>query len=453
MAAVESPDQLVLREKPNIGSRLGSRGGMVIMGVGLLAIVTVIASIESRRQHTSETVSRETKDPKALVAANAAPDSLRGITDNVPDGIPAVVAARREGVAEGKAEVASASAPAVPVGPATPDLTRLRAGQGGTGVPQLDVNEAQRKIAEQAEQQEQEARKAPISGGSGSWSAPGGEASEAGAAGGAAAPLADRQAQLMQQMQDLSKGMPSAAAMAGAIPGQGQEPSAASDQKQKNDWLATKDQLNAPILAASRKAAPSDYYLATGTVLNAVTLEKLVSDLPGEMRGMLMSPVYDSATGSHLLIPAGTMLFGTYDSSVAFGQDRAQVCWQRLVFPDASTLELGCMKGNDQSGAAGFEDKVNNHIGRLVGYGVLTSVMGAAFQLSQPQPTTSANGAQQQLTSQQVVAGSVGQELSQLGVEVTRRNLNVQPTITIRSGYRFVVKVNRDIVFPGPYEP
>lgn len=450
MAAVESPDQLVLREKPNIGSRLGSRGGMVIMGVGLLAIVTVIASIESRRQHSSETVSRETKNPKALVAANAAPDSLRGITDNVPDGIPAVVAARREGVAEGKAELSLASPPAPAMG-AAPDLTRMRAGQGGAGVPQLDVNEGERKLAEERERQEQEARKAGL--GTGSWASPTGEGGDAVAGGATASPLADRQAQLMQQMQDLSKGMPSAAAMAGAIQGQGQEQTAASDQKQKNDWLTSKDQLSAPILAASRKAAPSDFYLATGTVLNAVTLEQLVSDLPGEMRGMLISPVYDSATGIHLLIPTGTMLFGTYDSSVAFGQDRAQVCWQRLVFPDASTLELGCMKGNDQAGAAGFEDKVNNHIGRLVGYGVLTSVMGAAFQLSQPQPKSSANGAQQQLTSQQVVAGSIGQELSQLGAEVTRRNLNVQPTITIRSGYRFVVKVNRDIVFPGPYEP
>jgi type IV secretory pathway VirB10-like protein len=40
-----------------------------------------------------------------------------------------------------------------------------------------------------------------------------------------------------------------------------------------------------------------------------------------------------------------------------------------------------------------------------------------------------------------------------LGVEVTRRNLNVQPTIKIPIGYRFNVRVSRDMLFDAPYEP
>jgi type IV secretory pathway VirB10-like protein len=47
----------------------------------------------------------------------------------------------------------------------------------------------------------------------------------------------------------------------------------------------------------------------------------------------------------------------------------------------------------------------------------------------------------------------VGQELSQTGAQITRRNLNVQPTIKVPAGYKFVVRVNRDILFEAPYEP
>ena len=43
-----------------------------------------------------------------------------------------------------------------------------------------------------------------------------------------------------------------------------------------------------------------------------------------------------------------------------------------------------------------------------------------------------------------------GQQASELGAQVTRRNLNVQPTIKVSIGYRFNVRVNRDILFESP---
>jgi hypothetical protein len=36
---------------------------------------------------------------------------------------------------------------------------------------------------------------------------------------------------------------------------------------------------------------------------------------------------------------------------------------------------------------------------------------------------------------------------------ITRRNLNVQPTIKVPVGYKFTVRVNRDILFDAPYQP
>jgi len=51
------------------------------------------------------------------------------------------------------------------------------------------------------------------------------------------------------------------------------------------------------------------------------------------------------------------------------------------------------------------------------------------------------------------VGQAVGQQVGQLGVEVTRRNLNIQPTIVVRPGYRFFVRVEKDVLFNGPYSP
>jgi type IV secretory pathway VirB10-like protein len=41
----------------------------------------------------------------------------------------------------------------------------------------------------------------------------------------------------------------------------------------------------------------------------------------------------------------------------------------------------------------------------------------------------------------------------QLGAEVTRKNLSIQPTFKIPVGYRFNTRVNRDILFEAPYTP
>jgi hypothetical protein len=43
--------------------------------------------------------------------------------------------------------------------------------------------------------------------------------------------------------------------------------------------------------------------------------------------------------------------------------------------------------------------------------------------------------------------------MSQTGEMITRRNLNVQPTIKVPAGYKFTVRVNRDILFDTPYQP
>ncbi len=217
----------------------------------------------------------------------------------------------------------------------------------------------------------------------------------------------------------------------------------------------------AAFLAAARKKAIEDYLATTrvapvnqfviraGWDIPAILEQGINSDLPGEIRALVRENVYDTASGQHLLIPQGSRLVGRYSSQVAYGQNGFQVVWDRVIFPDASSIDLSGMNGQDATGRSGFRYGVDNHYVRIFGFGLLTSVFGAAAQLSQSHSgsvlTYPSNG--------EIAASAVGQQMATLGAETTRRNLNIQPTIKIPMGYRFNVRVNRDLAFEGPYRP
>lgn len=151
----------------------------------------------------------------------------------------------------------------------------------------------------------------------------------------------------------------------------------------------------------------------------------------------------------YLLIPQGSRLIGRYDSRLTYAQDGVQVVWNRLIFPDGSSVDLDGMVGLDAHGNAGLRDKVDHHYKRLIGFTALTSMFSAAFAISQ----RTNQSVLAYPTPGQAAGQAVGQDLSQTGSELTRRNLNVQPTVKVPAGYKFTVRVNRDILFDAPYEP
>jgi len=221
-------------------------------------------------------------------------------------------------------------------------------------------------------------------------------------------------------------------------------------QSRKDAFLAAARNRQADdYLRSTREAPLSRYEIKAGWEIPAVLEQSLNSDLPGELKSLVTSNVYDTATGLYLLIPQGSRLIGKYDSRVAYGQEGVQVAWSRIIYPDASSVDLDGMLGLDSHGNAGLRDQVDRHYRRLIGFSVLTSMFTAAFEISQ----RSGQSALTYPTPAQTAGSAVGQELSQTGAQITRRNLNVQPTIKVRAGYKFTVRVNRDILFEGPYQP
>lgn len=191
----------------------------------------------------------------------------------------------------------------------------------------------------------------------------------------------------------------------------------------------------------------SAYELKVGSVIPALLITSIDSDLPGEILGQVREDVFDSSSGKHLLVPKGTKLFGKYNSSIAYGQERLLVVWDRLIFPSGASLTLNGMPGVSPSGQAGFEADVNNHYLRVFGSAILMSVITSGVQLSQPQESRFGTGP----STQQTLAANLGQNIGEVSAEMTRRNLNIQPTLRQKYGYRFNVMVTKDIVFPGKY--
>ncbi len=202
-------------------------------------------------------------------------------------------------------------------------------------------------------------------------------------------------------------------------------------QSQKEAFLAANRTRQADDYLRSNREAPlSRYEIKAGWEIPAVLEQSLNSDLPGELKALVTSNVYDTATGLYLLIPQGSRLIGRYDSRISYGQDGVQVTWSRVIYPDASSVDLDGMMGLDSHGNAGLRDKVDHHYLRIVGFAVLTSMFTAAFEISQ----RTRQSALTYPTPAQTAGSAVGQELSQTGAQITRCNLNVQPQSRCRQG-------------------
>jgi type IV secretory pathway VirB10-like protein len=220
-----------------------------------------------------------------------------------------------------------------------------------------------------------------------------------------------------------------------------------NDQEQKGDFRQQHNKEESEYLGRERETARGRYEVKAGWLIPAVLEQQLNSDLPGLIRALVRENVYDTVTGKYVLIPAGSTLVGIYNSHVGYGQKALQAVWRRVIFPDGSSLSLGGFEGDDSEGAAGFRDQVDNHWGRIFSGALLTSLFAAGIEISQGQNSSVLT----QPSYGQQIGQAVGQQVGQVGVEVTRRNLNIQPTIIVRPGYRFFVRVEKDLLFKDPY--
>jgi type IV secretion system protein VirB10 len=189
------------------------------------------------------------------------------------------------------------------------------------------------------------------------------------------------------------------------------------------------------------EAKVSPFVVQAGTVIPAALITGIRSDLPGQITAQVTEAVYDSPSGKYLLIPQGAKLIGQYDSSVAFGQSRILLVWTRIIMPDGNSIVLERQPGADTGGYAGLEDEVDNHWGMLFKAAVLSTMLSVGAE---------AGTSQNENNLVQAIRSGASNSISQTGQQIVQRQLNIQPTLTIRPGFPVRVIVTRDLVL-APY--
>ena len=182
----------------------------------------------------------------------------------------------------------------------------------------------------------------------------------------------------------------------------------------------------------------SPYQVMAGSLISASLVTGINSDLPGTIIAQVTQPVYDTVTGAYLLVPQGSRLIGRYQSEVSFGQDRALVVWDRILFPDGSSVRIS-EPGADAAGAAGFSDRTDNHWDRVLAAAGLATLLGIGAEFGKDEDGI-----------ERAIRRGYGDSVSEAGQRVVDRNLAIQPTLRVRPGWPVSVLVTRDLVL-RPY--
>jgi type IV secretion system protein VirB10 len=190
--------------------------------------------------------------------------------------------------------------------------------------------------------------------------------------------------------------------------------------------------------------------LKAGTVIPGLLLVGVNSDLPGTVTGQVSENVYDTATGRYLLIPQGTRIVGVYDSRITHGQKRVAVVWNRLIYPDGSSLNIAGSPGTDIAGYSGIRGRVDNHYGQLLTAALFSSIFTAAADIASGSSGGSYDSDRK--SAKDVLVETTGTVIANTGARLAERALDIQPTITVRPGTRFNVMVTQDVTFFSPWK-
>jgi len=232
---------------------------------------------------------------------------------------------------------------------------------------------------------------------------------------------------------------PPTALGADSTPGSGRR----TDQEHKQSFIDAKP--DSRIYASATLQTPrSPFELMAGSIIPAALVTGIRSDLPGETIAAVTENVFDSVTGRALLIPQGARLIGQYDSQVAYGQRRVLVVWTRLIMPNGTSIVLDRLPASDTQGFAGLEDQIDYHWARLIAGAAISTLLGINAEMVSD--NSAVNSGSVVIATRQSAQDTV----NQVGQEITRRNLDVQPTLTERPGLLLRIVVNRDLIL-RPY--
>ncbi|MGD9153315.1 MAG: TrbI/VirB10 family protein [Gammaproteobacteria bacterium] len=192
----------------------------------------------------------------------------------------------------------------------------------------------------------------------------------------------------------------------------------------------------------------SPYEVQAGTIIPAELITAINTTLPGSVIAQIRQNVFDTVSGSFLLIPKGSKLLGEYQSVIAYGQERVLIAFTRIIRPDGSSIQLDKYVGTDVTGQSGMKGNVDNHWGRVLGAATLSTLLSVGAGVAADNNYNNGNPYWRSSRQNAILGGA--SSISQTGTQLTEQAMNIQPTLTIPIGYEFNVIVKKDMIME-PY--
>ena len=237
-----------------------------------------------------------------------------------------------------------------------------------------------------------------------------------------------------------------------ALMQQGTPPTDPNGQAQKQNFLRGADGGSSLTPQGYSRNVPIPqqfpYELKAGTVIPGILLSGINSDLPGNVLAQVSENIWDTSSGKYVLIPKGTKILGVYDSQVRFGQKRVLLVWNRLLFPNGTTLDIAGSPGVDMAGYSGLSGRVNEHWGKMFATALIASLFVTGAEVVYDKDT---QGNNEKKSPRDAAAESLAGSILDMGTKIMDKASDIQPTITIRPGKRMGIFVQQDIAFPYPY--
>ncbi|MDY5306259.1 TrbI/VirB10 family protein [Fusobacterium gastrosuis] len=184
------------------------------------------------------------------------------------------------------------------------------------------------------------------------------------------------------------------------------------------------------------------YEVKAGTFIPVTIAVGIDSDLPGHFSAIVREDVYDTNTGTELLIPMGSKVFGTFSSEVSWGQTRIQAVFNRLTLPNGKSINLEAMGVSDLDGKSGLDANVDLRLGKVFGSIIMAAVIGGA------EGALTNNGRYDK--DRNAVLSGAGEAGGDKTIETidkfTSKLIDVQPKLTKEFGGRANIVVDKDII-------
>lgn len=169
--------------------------------------------------------------------------------------------------------------------------------------------------------------------------------------------------------------------------------------------------------------APSNNVLQAGSIIPVMLFSGINTDSAGQVTAQVQADIYDTATGSTLLIPAGSRIVGQYGAG-ANESGRVNVTFSRIILPNGGSYSIGdSMVAVDGQGYNGIQGVLHRHTAQKVSRGIMNSLFTALSTISVDRVTLGAD------TFNNLTADTV------------------KPTITVEPGCEFNVYVTKPIAF------